>query len=109
MIITFFKYIPQVILNYQRKSTVGWAISTILLDFVGGILSLAQLVIDSSLQNNWSGLFGNPVKLSIGNIGLFFNIVLMIQHYILYRNRAEMEHGKGNDNKHENTPLLGSA
>ena len=45
--ITFVKYVPQVILNYRRKSTVGWSLANVLLDFTGGTLSLLQSVINS--------------------------------------------------------------
>ena len=31
-------------------------------------MSIVQLIIDSSLQNDWSGLTGNPIKLGLGNI-----------------------------------------
>jgi hypothetical protein len=58
IVATLVKYCPQVYLNYTRKSTVGWSIWQILLDFIGGILSLLQLVIDSALQADWSGLTG---------------------------------------------------
>ena len=58
IIATTVKYCPQVYMNYKRKSTVGWSIWQILLDFTGGILSLLQLVIDSALQADWSGLYG---------------------------------------------------
>lgn len=58
IVATLVKYCPQVYLNYQRKSTEGWSIWQILLDFIGGILSLLQLVIDSALQADWSGLTG---------------------------------------------------
>jgi cystinosin len=58
IVATMVKYCPQVYLNYQRKSTVGWSIWQILLDFIGGILSLLQLIIDSALQADWSGLYG---------------------------------------------------
>jgi len=33
---TLLKYMPQAYFNYQRKSTVGWSIGNILLDFTGG-------------------------------------------------------------------------
>lgn len=79
------KYIPQVWANYQRKSTTGWSIHQILLDVIGSVLSIAQLVIDSSLQSDWSGIKGNPIKLGLGNISLIFDIVFMVQHYILYK------------------------
>ena len=87
------KYIPQARANYQRKSTVGWSINQILLDVIGGVLSIAQLVIDSSLQSDWSGLTGNPVKLGLGNVSIIFDIVFMVQHYILYKGNEVEEDG----------------
>lgn len=38
--ISFAKYVPQAWINYKRKSTEGWTIGNILLDFSGGVLSL---------------------------------------------------------------------
>lgn len=57
----------------------------ILLDFAGGILSVVQLLIDSYLQGDWSGITGNPVKLALGNFSVFFDIIFIVQHYCLYR------------------------
>ena len=37
--ISFVKYVPQVYLNYSRKSTVGWSLANVILDFMGGTLS----------------------------------------------------------------------
>lgn len=34
------KMVPQAWINFRRKSTVGWSIENILLDFTGGVLSL---------------------------------------------------------------------
>ena len=45
LLITLLKYIPQVYLNFQRKSTQGWAIGTSLLDLIGGIFSLVQMIL----------------------------------------------------------------
>ena len=84
------KYIPQVWANYKRQSTVGWSIVQILMDIVGGILSIAQLVIDSSLQNDWSGITGNPVKLGLGQISIAFDIIFMLQHYVFYRGAGKV-------------------
>ena len=90
LVVTVVKYIPQAWANYQRKSTAGWSINQILLDVIGGVLSIAQLVIDSSLQSDWSGITGNPVKLGLGNVSIIFDIIFMVQHYILYKgNKAE--------------------
>lgn len=82
--VTVIKYIPQAWVNYKRKSTVGWSITPILLDLAGGILSILQLIIDSAFQGDWSGITGNPVKLGLGNVSIFFDLVFIVQHYILY-------------------------
>jgi cystinosin len=84
---------------------VGWSIVPILLDLAGGILSVLQLVIDSALQSDWSGITGNPVKLGLGNVSIFFDLIFIVQHYILYREkdaRSEEEEGIS-------APLLGDA
>jgi cystinosin len=85
MFVTLVKYMPQVITNYRNHSTHGWSIMQILLDFAGGILSVVQLLIDSYLQGDWSGITGNPVKLALGNFSVFFDIIFIVQHYYLYR------------------------
>ncbi|KAF3484143.1 cystinosin [Arthroderma uncinatum] len=108
LFVTVVKYCPQVYLNYRLKSTVGWSINQILLDLIGGILSLLQLVIDSSLQNDWSGITGNPAKFGLGNVSIFFDLVFIVQHYILYRGRCESS--KDNEDVEDPVmqPLLGS-
>ncbi|KAH8431814.1 putative L-cystine transporter [Aspergillus melleus] len=87
LIITIVKYVPQAWVNYKRKSTDGWSIVQILLDLSGGVLSLIQLVLDSSFQNDWSGITGNPIKFLLSNVTILFDLVFVVQHYILYRRR----------------------
>lgn len=83
--ITLIKFTPQVLANFRNKSTVGWSIWQILLDFAGGVLSVAQLVIDSSLQGDWSGVTGNPVKFALGQVSMIYDLIFFTQHYVLYR------------------------
>lgn len=45
--ISFVKYCPQVYLNYKRKSTVGWSLANVILDFTGGSLSMLQIFINA--------------------------------------------------------------
>jgi len=92
---------PQVLTNYRNHSTHGWSIAQILLDFIGGILSISQLGIDSYLQHDWSGITGNPVKMALGNTGIFFDVIFMFQHYILYRGKKGKAFVEG-----EEDPLL---
>ena len=106
LVCTIVKYIPQVWVNYKRQSTVGWSIYPILLDISGGTLSISQLVLDSSLQDDWSGLSGNPVKLGLGNISIVFDVMFIVQHYWLYRiARGGKDDERANG---EQTRLLGS-
>ncbi|KAM0136769.1 hypothetical protein ACHAPC_001528 [Botrytis cinerea] len=100
LVITTVKYMPQVLTNYRNRSTTGWSIGGILLDFAGGVLSILQLGIDSYLQGDWSGVTGNPVKLMLGNVSIFFDVIFIVQHYILYK-------GNGGDTPlDEEDPLL---
>jgi len=87
VVISVVKYCPQVWMNHRRKNTDGWNINNVLLDFSGGLLSVAQLLLDAWAQNDWSAISGDPVKLLLGNISMAFDLVFMAQHYCLYGGR----------------------
>lgn len=111
LLITFIKYVPQAWHNYKVKSTEGWAIQTIMLDLTGGVLSLIQLIIDSALEADWSGISGNPVKFGLSIVSLFFDVIFMTQHYILYRRgdngaKEDASYSVGGQDR-ERAPLLG--
>ncbi|MCJ1380318.1 cysteine protease [Xylographa soralifera] len=110
LVITVVKYVPQAWANYKRKSTEGWSILQILLDITGGVLSITQLLIDSSLQGDWSGVTGNPVKLGLGNVSICFDILFITQHYWLYRGihrgKGEEEDGWAREENEESRNLL---
>ncbi|KAK1237650.1 hypothetical protein MKX07_006778 [Trichoderma sp. CBMAI-0711] len=91
LLVTLVKYSPQILANFRNKSTRGWSIWQILLDLIGGLLSLAQLGIDSYLQHDWSGVTGNPVKLALGNCSLVFDTIFIVQHYLLYRGKEDSD------------------
>ena len=42
---TLIKYIPQAYYNFARKSTSGWSIGNVLLDFSGGMFSIGQMFV----------------------------------------------------------------
>lgn len=86
--ISVIKYIPQVILNFQRKSTAGWSIWNILLDFTGGTLSDLQLVLDCADLKDFSGITHNKPKFALGSLSIVFDLVFLFQHYFLYRDTA---------------------
>uniref|UniRef100_A0A0N5A388 Cystinosin homolog n=1 Tax=Parastrongyloides trichosuri TaxID=131310 RepID=A0A0N5A388_PARTI len=93
MIVTLSKYFPQVLLNYRRKSTIGWSIGNVLLDFTGGFMDIVQMILQGSNTNDWSGFYGNPVKFGLGLVSMIFDVVFIIQHYCLYKHSDERENG----------------
>lgn len=84
LVITLVKYIPQALLNFRRKSTLGWSIGNILLDFTGGTLSMLQMFMIAHNYDDWSSLFGNFTKFGLGAISILFDVLFMVQHYVLY-------------------------
>eukprot|EP01112_Ceratiomyxa_fruticulosa_P006540 TRINITY_DN1734_c0_g2_i2.p1 TRINITY_DN1734_c0_g2~~TRINITY_DN1734_c0_g2_i2.p1 ORF type:complete len:261 (+),score=19.89 TRINITY_DN1734_c0_g2_i2:246-1028(+) len=83
--ITFIKYMPQAWMNYKRKSTIGWSIGNILLDFSGGVLSFSQLVLDAVIGENYKIFIGDPVKFGLSVVSIGFDVLFIFQHYLCYR------------------------
>ncbi|GAB9466723.1 Lysosomal cystine transporter [Globisporangium polare] len=81
---TLVKCIPQIVLNYQRKSTIGWTIWNVLLDIAGGLLSIGQQVLDSAATHDWTAITGDPVKFSLGFVSIVVDVVFILQHYVWY-------------------------
>ncbi|KAL5017208.1 hypothetical protein ScPMuIL_006797 [Solemya velum] len=86
--VTLIKYVPQAYMNYKRKSTEGWSIGNVLLDFTGGSLSLVQMFLLSYNSDDWSSIFGDPTKFGLGFFSILFDVLFIVQHYVLYRNNA---------------------
>ena len=79
--ISTLKYLPQFYWNYERKSTQGWSIFNIVMDFTGGFFSFGQMGLET--------IFGidvkiNVVKFVLGITVMIYDIGFMIQHYCLY-------------------------
>ncbi|CAD7085203.1 unnamed protein product [Hermetia illucens] len=87
--ITLIKYIPQAVMNYRRKSTVGWSIGNILLDFTGGMLSMLQMILNGYNYDDWDSIFGDPTKFGLGLFSVCFDIFFMLQHYVFYRHATK--------------------
>ena len=108
--VTLIKYIPQVVLNFRRKSTAGWSIWQILLDFSGGVLSDAQLILDCWNIGDFSGITGNMAKFFLGSVSIVFDIIFMIQHYVLYPRHPRTYSGSSDSvpflETDENEPIL---
>ncbi|CEP03599.1 hypothetical protein PBRA_009484 [Plasmodiophora brassicae] len=90
--ITTLKYVPQAVHNASRRSTVGWSIGNILLDLLGGLMSLAQQALDAVIQGTADVFTGNVPKLLLALLSISFDIVFIVQHYVLYRGLPGDEH-----------------
>lgn len=86
--VTLIKYIPQAWMNFKRKSTDGWSIGNVLLDFTGGSFSLLQMFLLSYNSDDWGSIFGDPTKFGLGFFSIAFDIVFIVQHYCLYRGNS---------------------
>lgn len=89
--VTLIKYTPQAYMNYKRKATTGWSIHNILLDFTGGILSIAQMFLLAYNYDDWISIFGNLTKFGLGFFSICFDCLFLVQHYILYKQVGELE------------------
>lgn len=103
--ISISKYIPQVFLNYKRKSTEGWSVENVMLDFTGGSLSVLQEVGDAASINDWSIISGDPVKFGLGFISMLFDLIFMVQHFGLYRQHRAGRGGEEKEGKGKYAPL----
>nr|XP_012423396.1 PREDICTED: cystinosin isoform X1 [Odobenus rosmarus divergens] len=89
--VTLVKYFPQAYMNFYYKSTEGWSIGNVLLDFTGGSFSLLQMFLQSYNNEQWTLIFGDPTKFGLGLFSIFFDIVFFIQHFCLYRKRPGLQ------------------
>jgi LCT (Lysosomal Cystine Transporter) family transporter len=104
--ITIIKYCPQAWMNYRRKSTEGWSIGNILLDFTGGLLSLIQMFLLARNYDDWSSIFGSPTKLGLALFSILFDILFIAQHYVCYRTHEDGQIIIPNVLVNENSPIL---
>jgi cystinosin len=91
--ISLVKYTPQLYLNFQRKSTVGFAMSMVFLDLTGGILSILQQFVQCAYDDStmkvrpawtWEPFIGNKPKMLLGMIAIGYDLAFLYQHFICY-------------------------
>lgn len=82
--ITAVKYVPQVLLSFQRKSTNGFNIGQVVCDITGSVFSLGQQALEAFALSDPSVMTGNSIKLLIGLVSLVYDAILIVQHYVLY-------------------------
>lgn len=81
LLLTIVKCVPQAWMNWIRRSTRGFSIANVLLDFSGGILSISQLFLDAYISGHLAGIMGVLPKLVLGIISILFDTIFILQHY----------------------------
>ncbi|XP_028772435.1 cystinosin homolog [Neltuma alba] len=94
---TLIKYMPQAVMNFLRKSTDGFSIGGVLLDFSGGVFNYSQMAVQSIDQGSWMNFIGNVGKVLISLVTIFYDLVFMLQHYALYPRKKAGASPKAND------------
>eukprot|EP00121_Abeoforma_whisleri_P016558 Awhi_evm1s15189 len=84
LVLTLWKYLPQLWLNRVRRSTVGFSVGTQIFDITGAIVSIIQMFIDAVNCGDWSCFTGNFAKFGLAFMSVFFDALLIFQHYVLY-------------------------
>ncbi|KAJ1685786.1 hypothetical protein LUZ63_017176 [Rhynchospora breviuscula] len=105
VVMTAIKYIPQAVMNFSRKSTVGWSIGNIILDLLGGVLNFGQMGVQSIDQNSFVNFYGNIGKTLLSLETVFFDLLFVVQHYVLYPERRDK--GKAVTAAEQAEPFLG--
>jgi cystinosin len=76
------KCIPAIYWNCKRKDTTGWSIHMIILDFIGGIFSMA-----SGELSTENGI--NVTKLALAIFSIAIDSIFIIQHFVLFRKKPK--------------------
>jgi len=95
LFVSSIKYFPQVLMNYRRKSTEGWSIGNILLDFTGGILSFSQMILLAINYNDFASIFSSITKLGLAFLSMGFDLIFILQHFKFYRTIRRSSSNRG--------------
>ena len=88
-------------MNFKRRSTSGFSVGVVICDVNGGLFSIGQMVADSYNFDDWSSFSGNPTKFIVGVFTLVFDVILIIQHYMCYRNSQPWEQIPSEDDEND--------
>lgn len=93
----FISYIPQYVLIYRNKTTFGWSMGAVWLEFFASTFGIVQLAIDHYDLNTETGFWAdlNYGKFFLNLVGATSGLVFFVQHYVIYRaNNRLMAQGK---------------
>ncbi|CDF40090.1 unnamed protein product [Chondrus crispus] len=85
------KHFPQVWLNRERGSTVGWSFTMVLLDVVGGSFSVAQQAVKAVRMGSWAPFTANLAKTFLAAESLVFDFWFILQHTVFYADHTDID------------------
>ena len=83
--IAAFKYIPQIITNYEQEDTSGLCVVMVISEFIVGAATVVQIVIIRYNYNDISLVLGNFSKFFDGLCTLIGNMVFLVQYFYWYK------------------------
>ncbi|XP_057445610.1 cystinosin homolog [Lotus japonicus] len=104
---TVIKYFPQAFMNFLRKTTDGFSVWGVLLDFSGGVFNYSQMAVQSIDQGSSLNFYGNIGKFLISLITIIYDSILMCQHYVLYSDKKG--HTTSKNSEEIKQPLINSS
>lgn len=85
-IVSTLKYMYQIFLNKDKKSTLGFSIGNVILDITGGVLSLLGEILKVHMdKGSYLDNKTNVPKIALSLVVIVFDVVLILQHYVIYR------------------------
>ena len=75
-------------MNFRRKSTMGWSIGNVLLDFTGGILSIAQMFIQSYNNSKLFNVRYPSTAKALQTLNVFMHVLNLVDKSFLGQNRS---------------------
>ncbi|KAL0331907.1 UNVERIFIED_CONTAM: Cystinosin [Sesamum calycinum] len=106
IVMTTIKYMPQAVFNFQRKSTSGFSMGYVSFDFLGSTTSFCQMMVQSIDQRSWVNFYGNIGKTLLSLVSIFFDILFMVQHFVLYPSKKTTDVSPSDDAVSKE-PMLG--
>ncbi|KAL0351081.1 UNVERIFIED_CONTAM: Cystinosin [Sesamum radiatum] len=106
IVMTTIKYMPQAVFNFQRKSTSGFSMGYVSFDFLGSTTSFCQMMVQSIDQRSWVNFYGNIGKTLLSLVSIFFDILFMVQHFVLYPSKKTTDVSPSDDAESKE-PMLG--
>ncbi|KAL0450741.1 UNVERIFIED_CONTAM: Cystinosin [Sesamum latifolium] len=97
IVMTTIKYMPQAVFNFQRKSTSGFSMGYVSFDFLGSATSFCQMMVQSIDQRSWVNFYGNIGKTLLSLVSIFFDILFMVQHFVLYPSKKKTDVSPSDD------------